>query len=120
MKINTTYDSTVIVTALRSLGYNNFGVDETKTIVWYNEPEVMPTEEEIISQCTLSDRSLVYTKIRDLRNYKLSKCDWTVMPDSPLSAEKIEEWKVYRQALRDITTNSYNLFSEVIWPSEPS
>ena len=45
------------------------------------------------------------------------------MPDSPLSDAKKEEWKTYRQALRDIpvtqpTPNS--ALENISWPTEPS
>ena len=40
-------------------------------------------------------------ELREFRNILLSECDWTVLPDSQLSAEKVTEWKAYRQALRD-------------------
>ena len=42
-------------------------------------------------------------KLRETRNKMLGDSDWTVMPDSPLSDSKKDEWKIYRQALRDLT-----------------
>lgn len=45
--------------------------------------------------------------------------DWTTGNDSPLSAAKQDEWKIYRQALRDITAQSG--FPDVIsWPTQPA
>jgi len=41
--------------------------------------------------------------LRLYRNGLLKESDWAVMPDSPLSDDKKAEWKIYRQALRDIT-----------------
>jgi len=38
---------------------------------------------------------------RAQRDEELAISDWTQMPDSPLSASDKEEWRVYRQALRD-------------------
>jgi hypothetical protein len=54
--------------------------------------------------------------IRVARNEILTQCDWTVLPDSPVSTS-IEEWKTYRQELRNITSQS-NPF-EVTWPTQP-
>jgi len=56
--------------------------------------------------------------VRVTRDSKLLKCDWTQLDDVALTAEKVEEWKVYRTALRDITTQSdpYN----VTWPTPPA
>ena len=41
--------------------------------------------------------------LRANRNQLLIQSDWAVMPDSPLSDSKKDEWKTYRQALRDMT-----------------
>ena len=45
-------------------------------------------------------------ELREYRNELLTECDWTVLPDSQLSAEKVTEWKAYRQALRDLPANT--------------
>lgn len=57
--------------------------------------------------------------IRQERNAKLAACDWTVLTDSPLTTTKKTEWKAYRTALRDITTDS-GFPHSVTWPTEPS
>ena len=56
--------------------------------------------------------------VRATRDSKLLRCDWTQLDDVALTAEKVGEWKVYRTALRDITTQSdpYN----VTWPTPPA
>ena len=56
--------------------------------------------------------------VRSRRNTRLARCDWTQLDDVALTVEKIQEWKVYRTALRDITTQSdpYN----VTWPTPPA
>ena len=57
--------------------------------------------------------------IRLMRDIELSKCDWRVMPDSPLSDSKKAEWQTFRQALRDITAQS-GFPTNVTWPTKPS
>ena len=47
--------------------------------------------------------SIELTTLRVYRNQLLMESDWTVASDSPLSDSKISEWKIYRQALRDIS-----------------
>ena len=56
--------------------------------------------------------------VRVTRDSKLLRCDWTQLDDVALTAEKVAEWKVYRTALRDITTQSdpYN----ITWPTPPA
>ena len=53
--------------------------------------------------------------LRALRNAKLSQSDWTQLPNSPVDKAV---WEVYRQALRDIPTQS-GFPDNVIWPTQP-
>jgi hypothetical protein len=58
--------------------------------------------------------------IRQVRIHLLKGCDWTQMPDSPLSESKRGEWAVYRQALRDMPdTVTVNTVEEIAWPVRP-
>lgn len=40
--------------------------------------------------------------LRQMRNVLLRESDWTQFTDSPLSESKKNEWKIYRQTLRDL------------------
>ena len=40
--------------------------------------------------------------LRWWRQHRLVASDWTQMPDSPLTPEKKEEWRIYRLWLRDL------------------
>ena len=51
--------------------------------------------------------------VRAMRNNELTATDWTQLPDSPLTPEKKAEWAIYRQALRDVTTQENP--REVVW-----
>ena len=59
--------------------------------------------------------------IRLRRQGLLSESDWTVMPDSPLTTAKKNQWKTYRQALRDLPANNAELADprEVVLPTVP-
>ena len=46
--------------------------------------------------------------VRVERNALLAACDWTQLPDAPLSENQKNDYGVYRQALRDITENFDN------------
>ena len=72
-------------------------------------------------------QSSIWNVIRIERNEKLKDSDWTVMEGSPLSVSKKDEWKTYRQALRDMPSGTtpeidvnQNIISGLTWPSEPS
>lgn len=58
------------------------------------------------------------SSIRKRRDFLISSCDWTILPDSPLSTEKKKEWKSYRQQLRDITTQE-GFPENVVFPEKP-
>jgi hypothetical protein len=55
--------------------------------------------------------------IRHDRTIMLSNSDFTQVADAPMTSEKRTEWATYRQALRDITTQTdpYN----ITWPASP-
>ena len=53
--------------------------------------------------------------VRDQRNTKLSESDWTQVADAPVDKAA---WATYRQALRDITTQT-GFPWEVTWPDAP-
>lgn len=54
------------------------------------------------------------------RQSKLVESDWTQLSDviSTMNTERAQEWKTYRQALRDITLQS-EFPNEVVWPIKP-
>ena len=57
--------------------------------------------------------------LRNQRDDKLLICDWTQGNDTPLGSSKKTEWATYRQALRDLPSNTSDPKNPT-WPSEPS
>ena len=53
--------------------------------------------------------------LREERNKIIAESDWMANSDVTMS----DEWKTYRQALRDIT-ESYTSIYDVVWPTKPS
>ena len=60
-----------------------------------------------------------WTALRTERNARLAACDWTQMPDSPLSQAARASWSDYRQSLRDLPENATDP-TQVTWPVSPS
>ncbi len=56
-------------------------------------------------------------RVRVRRNRLLSESDWTQVNDVVLSNDR--EWKIYRQALRDITDTTEDP-RKLSWPTKPS
>lgn len=57
-----------------------------------------------------------WEQIKVQRDKLLQQCDWTVLPDSPVSNQS--DWLTYRQALRDIPQD-FTTPEEVVWPTTP-
>lgn len=69
----------------------------------------------------------VLEMVRRERNIRLFASDWAILPGSPLTYEQRAEMNVYRQALRDITTQvigqdplSFPTIQFISWPEPPS
>lgn len=56
--------------------------------------------------------------VREQRDRLLAACDWTQGPDSPLAAGQKAEWATYRQALRDISSQT-GFPTTVEFPEKP-
>ena len=56
-------------------------------------------------------------RIRQERNARLAKCDYTHISDAKLTADQKEAWKIYRQALRDFPATVD--LNNIIWPVAP-
>jgi hypothetical protein len=59
--------------------------------------------------------------LRQKRNALIASSDWTILSDSPLSAELKTAWLEYRQDLRDITEGLDTLakVNAVTFPDKP-
>lgn len=55
-------------------------------------------------------------RVRAERDARLTVCDWTQMPDAPLSTEAKAAWAAYRQQLRDVPEQA-GFPGEVEWPA---
>ncbi len=56
-------------------------------------------------------------QVREERNSKLDKTDWTQMPD--YNGSNKSAWATYRQSLRDVPAQS-GFPNDITWPTEPS
>jgi hypothetical protein len=81
---------------------------------WRQTWAVEPMNEEEVAARTEQE----WGAVRGQRNFRLSMCDWTQLADAPLTDEKRSEWATYRQALRDITTQSDPF--NITWPTRPA
>ena len=90
---------------------------------WLDSSQTKPTETEINSKISELDYAESMRLLRIERDTRIAKTDWRASSDLTLA----DDWKTYRQALRDITTQTPKLGSDyeldltsVTWPTEPS
>ena len=90
---------------------------------WMDSSQTKPTETEINSKISSLDTAEAMRLLRIERDRRIKLTDWRASSDLTLS----DAWKTYRQALRDITTQTPKLDSNyeldltsVTWPTEPS
>ena len=95
----------------------DMSVTEITDITPYN---AWVTEWETANSTLSSAQDLTLDEFREWRNSLLNETDWTVLPDSPLSAEKQAEWKTYRQKLRDLPANTSEPYRVDLRPDIPS
>ena len=83
----------------------------TDSVYYQNWIQTNATESEISGRLIQK-----WAEIREHRTELLKECDWTVLSDTPLSSS-LENWKIYRQELRDVTSQE-NPFN-ILWPNQP-
>ena len=70
----------------------------------------LPTDAEIIAS--------KWKGIRNLRDALLKETDWVIVKATETGVAVSDEWKTYRQALRDVPTQSD--VDNITWPTKPS
>ena len=73
-------------------------------------------EAELDAQTEAADLDMY--RVRAERNGMLFASDWTQIGDAALGDHTAEEWRTYRQSLRDLLA-AYSRVSEVVWPEDP-
>ena len=104
--INRIYDPE----AIRIAYYDDYGVE-------YPQP---PEDSEVINAPYTYDEAM--TALRTERDRRLLSCDWTQLPDVPLSQSQVLQWRVYRKALRDTpeAVQAQGWDGAVNWPIPPA
>ena len=91
---------------------------------WLDSNQTKPTETEINIKISELDAAEAMRLLRLERNSRIAETDWRASSDLTLS----NDWKTYRQALRDLPASSspkldsnFDLdLTSVTWPTEPS
>jgi len=117
------YTKQIALSTLKPKQAWSWSGDDYSGFKWL-ESSTAPTEAEIDAEVTKLNNAEPMRLLRVERDAKLTACDWRASSDVTLS----DEWKTYRQALRDITSSASPKLdsvgrldmSSVTWPTEPS
>ena len=98
--------------------------EDYSDLEWLDSSQTKPTETEINSKISELDAAEAMRLLRLERNSRIAETDWRASSDLTLS----NDWKTYRQALRDLPASSspkldsnFDLdLTSVTWPTEPS
>ena len=117
------YDITHAIQALKPEAEWTLRGNDYSGLEWVDSGQTKPTETEINSKIAELDKAEPMRLLRIERDNRIAKTDWRAGKDVTLSTA----WRTYRQALRDITTQTPKLNSQyeldltsVTWPTEPS
>ena len=98
--------------------------DQYSRLVWLDESQTKPTEDEINAKIAELEAAEPMRLLREERTRRISTSDWMANSDVTMS----DEWKTYRQALRDLPSTQTPVLdsnnpigiSSVTWPTEPT
>ena len=117
------YDVTHALQALKKGSEWVLSGEDYYGLEWLDSKQTQPTETEVNSKISELDNAEPMKLLREERNRRIALTDWRASSDLTLA----DAWKTYRQALRDITTQTPKLGSDyeldltsVTWPTEPS
>ena len=117
------YDITSALIALKPGAQWTLSGFDYSGLTWLDSSQTQPTETEVNSKISSLDSAEAMRLLRIERDARIVKTDWRASSDLTL----VDAWKTYRQALRDITTQTPKLGSDyqldltsVTWPTEPS
>jgi len=92
-----------------------YDVETLTTGIYNSYGELQPDDVQPVTPSMTPEEALGL--VRDERTRRLYDCDWTQLPDTPLSPEQVEQWQIYRQELRDLP--NVLVWNETIWPTKP-
>ena len=102
---------------------HNFRVENGTTIIWQDK-RPKPTEKEINDKIAELQAAEPMRLLRQERDRRIAETDWRATVDYPGTDQN--EWKTYRQALRDLPSAAEPKLDEqgnltnVTWPTKPT
>ena len=114
--------------AIRAIQPNAQFTTVDGVITEWKGPGIMPSEEELNNKLVELKANEPFKLLREERDRRLTACDWVVTKHTEHGKMVPENWKRYRQALRDLPSISYRpeltefgslKMDSVAWPTPP-
>ena len=100
----------------------NYGEGDPLTgaerLLWEDEGDA-PIQADLEAEKPVIKNILGFQQLRYQRDKKLAETDWVVTKANETGVAESDEWKTYRQALRDLPSNTTDPFNPT-WPTKPS
>ena len=100
----------------------NYGMGDplsgTERLIWEDEGDA-PVQADLEKEKPTIKNILGLQQLRSERDLKLAETDWVVTKSSETGVAESDAWKTYRQALRDLPSNTSDPFNPT-WPTKPS
>ena len=100
----------------------NYGEGDPLTgaerLLWEDEGDA-PVQADLEAEKPVIKNILGFQQLRYQRDKKLAETDWVVTKANETGIAESDEWKTYRQALRDLPSNTTDPFNPT-WPTKPS
>ena len=116
------------IQALRPGAQCRISGDTYSGIIWDDKNQKIPTEDEVTVKIAELQTAEPHKLLREERDKRLTACDWVVAKHTEHGKMVPEDWKIYRQALRDLPSVSYRpeldelgdlKMDSVAWPTPP-
>ena len=116
--------------AIRALRPNSGYIlrGDTYSGLEWDSTDPLPTEDEVNAKLAELEAAEPHRLLREERDRRLTACDWVVAKHTEHGKMVPEDWKIYRQALRDLPSISYRpeldesgdlKMNSVAWPTPP-
>lgn len=111
------------------ISYDEDPIQFVKTNVWDFEREEWTTRPNRPSDFHVWENGRwnfqsepFWEAMRRRRNFLLQESDWTQLADTQISEPELQQWRLYRQQLRDIPAANPNatVLDGINWPEKPT
>tara|TARA_R110002110_G_scaffold365920_2_gene575913 strand:+ start:465 stop:818 length:354 start_codon:yes stop_codon:yes gene_type:complete len=114
-------DISTTILAIDPTAWVGVSSGDINKITWHDGNPNKITNAQILAKREELQAAEPIRLLRIDRDRLLASSDWTGLADTALTNEKLAEWKLYRQKLRDLPKGLTTPFKvkNAVWPTKP-